>query len=131
MRYLLLTIMMVLLPLRGWMGNAMAADMAAQQIVAAVAQQAKGGAEAAMPADCPMMAALVTDAGADQVAAGSGPGPGLGCHGCDTCQLCLALAPFALSDVPAPPPSTQTGPAALSFRFISAERTTGFKPPIS
>jgi len=128
MRYLLLTIMIVLLPLRGWMGNAMAADMAAQQIVAAVAQQAKGGSEAAMPADCPMMASLVTDASADQVAAGSGPGPG---SGCDTCQLCLALAPFALSDVPAPPPATQTGPAALSFRFISAERTTGFKPPIS
>ncbi|MCZ8256917.1 MAG: hypothetical protein O9327_14785, partial [Polaromonas sp.] len=57
MRVLLLALMIALLPLRGWVGNAMAVDMAAQQVAMApqAALVAEAGAEAsAMPDDCPM-----------------------------------------------------------------------------
>ena len=50
MRYLLIALMIVLLPLRGWAGNAMAVDMAAQQVFMAQASTAAMVAEPAMPA---------------------------------------------------------------------------------
>jgi len=135
MRLLVLALMIALLPMRGWVGNAMAVEMAAQQ--ATQARQAAPGAEtgaeaAAMPEDCPML----TKASSPSGTAGNKQGPeapladSSHCKGCNTCQLCLALASFTWAD-PQPFAFTpHTSPAGGSL-FSSADRAPGFKPPIS
>ncbi|MFN3571704.1 MAG: hypothetical protein ACK4VX_15585 [Polaromonas sp.] len=122
MRYLLLALMITLLPVRGWVGNAMAVDMASQQALQA---QAEGKASAAMPEDCPMHAGAAAGA-ADDTATAAGH-----CNDCDTCELCLALASFSW-------PSGAMGgftPAGQApsggHPFSSAEGGTRLKPPIS
>lgn len=130
MRPLLLALLIVLLPLRGWMGDAMAAGMLAQQTYAmqsiaetAYTTLASGtlehhSADAAAPC-------------ADHAAAPSSPGDGKPCSSCPACDIChsVAHAPPMLIPLPthiagAPQPLPLLQPA-------SAERTAGFKPPIS
>jgi hypothetical protein len=130
MRILLLALMIALLPVRGWMGNAMALDMASQ----AVAQAQKTGAgvsaqaDAAMPPDCPMHAQQADpDAySADAAAAGT-----VHCNGCDTCELCLALATATWPDGVRPTITRHAAPLAAGYRFSSADRFSTQKPPIS
>lgn len=125
---LLLILMMVLLPLRAWVGDAMAINMAAQQVqVVQVVQATAPPSTEAMPDDCPMKAGGDSDLSADGVQAA---GTATTCN-CDTCDLCLALASLtfvnlgAASFIPhAPPPTSGT-------RFSSAERGINLKPPIS
>ena len=118
MRYLLLALMITLLPLRGWMGNAMAVDMASQQTVQA---QADVKELSVMPEDCPMHAGTATD---PVTAAGH-------CNDCDNCELCLALASFTRSAAAVGnfPPHAQLPSAGQPFS--SAESSTDLKPPIS
>ena len=131
MRYLLVALMIVLLPVRGWVGNAMALDMAAQQVLMAQAVASSPlafNAESPMPADCPMHAQATADAAAE---ASQTTGAGAHCNGCNTCQLCLALASFTWMD---PPTGVFTAPAApllTGLRFSSAESVSNLKPPIS
>ena len=122
MRYLLIALMIVLLPLRGWAGNAMAVDMAAQQVLMA---QAGAVSTAAMPADCPMHLQAVADK-ADQTS------PAVDhCHSCDTCQLCLALASWPPQDWPAGLTSRPGAPLLAGTSFRSADTAASIKPPIS
>lgn len=123
MRYLLIALMIVLLPARGWVGHAMAMDMAAQQVV--MAQTAVSAELAAMPEDCPMHAeaAGLMDKPAETASTH--------CNSCDTCELCLALASFSWIDVPAQAFAPQAGPATHGSRFSSADNVPGIKPPIS
>lgn len=121
MRHLLFAILIALLPVRGWVGNAMALDMAMQETVA-VSEQA------AMPADCPMH----VQGAADQDGNASQQGTtGAHCADCDTCQLCLALASFTWSDLPTGAWSRHSGPLDSGIRFSSADGVFGLKPPIS
>ena len=132
MRYLLVALMMVLLPLRGWAGNAMAVDMAAQQVLlaqtappAAVAAVEKEP-ESAMPSDCTMHVQATADkAGAGETTAGSH------CNGCNTCQLCLALGSFSWTSGSANPFQPHAAPSASPTLFSSAESAASLKPPIS
>ncbi|MFM9900205.1 MAG: hypothetical protein ACKVOT_04265 [Polaromonas sp.] len=119
--YLLLAVMVVLLPLRGWAGTTMAVGMAAQQVVAAQASPVAG-----MPDDCPMRlgaSSTPTNAPGDT---NSPP-----CSGCDTCELCLAMASFTTPQFHATPNRASTAPAAVLRGFVSADRARGLKPPIS
>ena len=128
MRYLLVALMIVLLPLRGWAGNAMAVDMAAQQVLMAQASTASTAAmvaEAAMPADCPMHLQAVADK-VDQTS-----GASTHCHSCDTCQLCLALASWAHMAWPAGAMSRPGAPLLAGTSFRSADTAASLKPPIS
>ena len=53
------------------------------------------------------------------------------CHGCGTCQLCMALVtgyPMALVSATYLP---QAVAQLATVSFSSAERAPGFKPPIS
>ena len=128
MRFLLIALMIVLLPLRGWAGNAMAIDMAAQQVLVAQSSEANTaaiGAESAMPVDCPMHMQPLDDR-ADQ--AGTA---GAHCHSCDTCQLCLAMASWAHSEWPAGTMSRPGAPLLAGHDFRSADSAASFKPPIS
>ena len=128
MRYLLITLMIVLLPLRGWAGNAMAVDMAAQQMLLAqvtIANSAAMVAESSMPADCPMLVQAVADK-PEQASPAS-----VHCHSCDTCELCLALAASTLTAWPADMMNPPDAPLLVSNAFQSANTAAGFKPPIS
>jgi hypothetical protein len=133
MRVLLLAVMIALLPVRGWVGHAMAVDMAAQQVMQAqqATPDAEPGVEAlAMSEDCPMHA----QASGPVEPAGDPGAPvaeGSHCKGCNTCQLCLALASFTWVG---PQPTAFTPhaePLAGGSNFSSADRASGFKPPIS
>jgi len=122
MRYLLLALMITLLPLRGWVGNAMAVDMASQQAV-----QARAGAQEppAMSEDCPMHAGITSETAAD-------PGTAAGhCNDCNTCELCLALASFTWTGVALSSFPPHAGPPSAGHPFSSAESVARLKPPIS
>ncbi len=119
MRHLLLALLIALLPVRGWVGNAMAVDMAAQRAVAVSGQ-------AAMPADCPMHAQAAEQSGGTD--AGTA---GTLCADCDTCQLCLALASFTWTDLPTGSWLPPSGLLDRSTRFSSADGVFSLKPPIS
>jgi hypothetical protein len=134
MRFLLLALMIALLPVRGWMGNAMAVDMASQAVAKAqktgsvVPASAVADADASMPADCPMHAQS-----ADQEAAVTDV-PVIGsvhCNACDTCELCLALATLTWPDLLPTAFTPHAAPLATGYRFSSADSFSSLKPPIS
>ena len=133
MRPLLFVLMIALLLLRGWTGDAMANDMALASLqqqpqqsttktiaahAHAISAEAHFDHESAMPAthDCPGHAADGADGH---------------CQSCDVCQAChsVALTPAALDA--APVFSSRTQPHAKAARFASAEASPGHKPPIS
>ena len=116
-RFLLIALMLVLLPLRGWAGDVMAVNMAATAVVQAKMDSLTS--QAAMPADCDMHAQPPTDNAT------------VYCSNCDTCEMCLALANLTFAtwtDIQQVPPST-----SLDFdaRFSDAVRALNLKPPIS
>lgn len=140
MRQLILALMIILLPLRGWMGDAMAMD-AAMETQVAVHSLADGGQPALGPVQsaassgpvslaggpghCPDHASATGgDAEADSEAAPQG-------QACTVCQVCHTVAmsadatPLAALLLPVLAPET-------SFhRFTSALPVPGLKPPIS
>lgn len=127
MRCLLITLMIVLLPMRGWAGNAMAVDMAAQQMLMAhisVASTAAMTAGSVMPADCPMHLQAVDDK------SGQAGTTAVHCHSCDTCQLCLALGSWTHTAWFADTMRRPASPLLADHDFRSAETTASFKPPI-
>ena len=128
MRYLVIALMIVLLPLRGWAGNAMAVDMATQQVLMmqdSAASTAAKLAASSMPADCQMHDQAVDDK-TDQVSRASAH-----CHSCDTCQLCLALASWTHPDWRAAANGRPGTPLLAASGFRSADTAASFKPPIS
>ena len=133
MRYLLIALMIALLPLRGWAGDAMAVDMAAQQMLVAQTSAANTAAmttASGMPADCPMHLQAVNAKAADDNSDQAGTLE-THCHSCDTCQLCLALSSWTHSVWSA---GTMGRPALLllaGYDFRSADAAASFKPPIS
>ena len=137
MRTLLLALMIALLPIRGWLGDAMAVEMVRHSLPAAslVAEEASPASVAA-DAHCheTMEAA---DSGMDAMAHhddGSSTNHGTDHQGCGTCTVCQVCHTVALGGTPlidivhgAP----QAPPAARTARFASAEPVLGLKPPIS
>ena len=117
----LLLVMIALLPLRGWVGEAMAGQMLQQQLagVEAVATQAT---QAAAHEDC-MGHATPAD---DSTAASP-----TDCPSCASCQVCssvaLAFNATALQPIAFSPPA----PTTFVHRFASAEPAPALKPPIS
>lgn len=144
MRFLWVVFLLVLLPLRGWAGQLMAVDMAMQQTAQAVAmaiavstnsadrlmQSHPSESMAVMPDDCPMHVEAtprgsmngVADASIDSVNH---------CSGCDTCELCLAIASFSVSRLTALPTHAGSTPDGWPRGFRSADRASRLKPPIS
>ena len=140
MRHIIVALMIALLPLRAWVGDAMATEMAsgapahtqiATEKVASSAHSARAlvafdhkssvqtPAEAA--ADC---AGHGTHAPATDVAAAH-------CESCSACQAChiVALSPLVThTDSFYKPPTLTHAPAA---QFASAVAALGQKPPIS
>lgn len=116
-RFLLIALMLVLLPLRGWAGNIMAVDMAATTVAQAMMAGATG--QTPMPADCIMQAQTPGDDVAAQ------------CCSCDTCELCLAVANLTPEPWAASPVIRHSSPLAVNASYSSATSGTHLKPPIS
>lgn len=112
-RYLVIAIMLVLLPLRGWAGDTMAVSMAS-----ATAAKASLGSQAAMTADCAMHMPTAADETASV------------CGNCDTCELCLAVANLSPAFWSANGMERHVSPAASSASFRSATKSSNLKPPI-
>lgn len=139
MRTLLLALMIALLPIRGWLGDAMAVEMVRHSLPAAslVAQEASP-ASVAVDAHC-HEAMEAADSGDMSTMAhhhddGNGSDHGTdhqGCGTCTACQVChtVALGGTPLIDIVHSAP--QAPPAAHAARFASAEPVPGLKPPIS
>lgn len=141
-----LVLMMVLLPLRGWAGTTMAVHMAAATAVQSAARLTTQPAPDDMPSDCPMRAGTSSssigtqppdvrrDAPAKLLPDSSGDSAGQvvpACSGCDTCELCVAMASFTAPAFSALPDSLRFTTAAVPHGFVSADRALRLKPPIS
>ena len=142
MRRLLLILMIALLPVRAWASDVMtvASAVPALKAIETIASYALSTRATArfnneistkltvdMPFDCPLPAQAVGNLAQDK---GGNPFKPL-CHGCHTCQLCMALVTgYPMVQVSAARlPQAMQHLAAISF--TSAERAPGYKPPIS
>ena len=128
MRRWLLVFLVLLLPLRGWVGEAMAGQMQEQRLAVAMAQQEHGAGHehhagghhadveaAAMPGDAHHEAATSADG-----------------HGCGTCASCQACSSFALSpSLPVIPAAgfSQPLPQSPQRAYTSVAPDLAFKPP--
>ena len=137
MRHLLVALMIALLPIRGWVGDAMAVDMAMQQVLMTQSSASgetlvsgRGAAlttSAAMPEDCPMSARNQDGKSVEGEPAGE---TAASCN-CNSCDLCLALATFTLPTLATAAFTPHADPPSRGTRFSSAERVFSLKPPIS
>ena len=140
MRTLLLALMIALLPIRGWLGDAMAVEMVRHALPASsmAAQEAFPASPALAAADAHCHEAMeAADSGMETMAhhdEGSSSDHGTDHQGCGTCTVCQVCHTVALGGTPlvdivhgAP----QAPPAAHAARFASAEPVLGLKPPIS
>jgi hypothetical protein len=110
-------VLVAVLVLRGWVGEAMAGQMLAMELATAQASAQM----AAMP-DCPGHAAM--DAAADDA------GQGMNCGSCLSCQAC-SLNALPTAAVAAAPSMIHAHPPSERVLFASAPAAPGFKPPIS
>ena len=139
MRLLLVAIMIVLLPVRGWVGDVMATRMAAPgALLQATGASTTGthvhaATDAAHDHVAQQLAALpVSNDCADHAGAGTGSlSDNSACKSCIVCQVCNTVAlelstAYFSGQLLAPwvPPSAAP-------RFASADRALGLKPPIS
>ena len=142
MRPLFFALMIALLPLRGWLGDAMATEMAVMQIGHALTAERRvagypgstASAESTQAAhhempvapaghDCgEAAAAAVSDAG------DSGDGHGVSCQSCGVCHTLALSRAFEASS---PAASAVSLSSSRTAPFASAEAARGQKPPIS
>lgn len=151
MRTLLLALMIALLPIRGWLGDAMAVEMVKHALPAA-ASAAASMATAATEAHCHeameaggdsgmgmgmgmgMQMSAGTDVSDDSVTHATHDNAGADHQGCGTCTACQVCHTVALGGMPLVDTvhsAPQAPPAAHASRFASAEPAQGLKPPIS
>lgn len=141
MRTLLLALMIALLPIRGWLGDAMAVEMVRHSMpatssvsvtVAAAAAEAHchEATQASDGMDMALHMGMADPAGSHDDGSHNGTDH-QGCGTCTACQVChtVALGGMPLIDIVHSAP--QAPPAAHAARFASAEPAPGLKPPIS
>ena len=137
MRHLILALMIVLLPLRGWAGDAMVTQMASAEIAiqtgASHAHQMldrtsfddQNQTSAAAPAKLDCHEQVASHQEADKTASND--------H-CGTCQACQACHSVAVLSSPLEVSASFTSPSLHPTRavaFTSAAAALGQKPPIS
>jgi hypothetical protein len=156
-RHLFFVLMIALLPLRGWVGDAMATQMAvyavhqagtassstqrtsesvATEIIAAGAgnTSATGSFDphttrAAMPSDCLEHAGASSADGASTDLAGNESGGS--CPDCAFCQACHTVALNGAEPNLSSTAHPSASPQPAAAQFASAEAALGQKPPIS
>lgn len=125
MRRWFVLLMIALLPLRGWVGEAMAGEMLGQHLAVAAAAQAQLA--QADPHDCMGHQLAAADGGTQQdTQSASGD-----CPTCASCQVCSSVVlSVDTARVPAPVFGSTLVPR-MGTPFASAEPAPAFKPPIS
>jgi hypothetical protein len=141
MRTLLLALMIALLPIRGWLGDAMAVEMVRHSLPAAallVSQQASSSGAMAAEAHCheamgadSSMDAMAHAAGSHDSSSNDNDADHQGCGTCTACQVCHTVALGGMPLIDTVHSAPQAPPAAHAARFASAEPAPGLKPPIS
>jgi hypothetical protein len=145
MRRFLLILMLALLPLRGWMGDVMAMEMAQQAVSpASIATYSIANSHHSTPGidrfDTPdVQPAHGVHPCPDHAAAPSGDGShedlqastSTECNTCTTCQVCHSVAVAMAAPVPAALAKAATAPLTPAPAFTSVVAARGFKPPIS
>ena len=149
MRRLVLIVMVLLLPLRGWAGAVMAVDMLAQNAANPSAVYSIGGAAAnldkyAAATATAEKAAFTSGPDGTSVAHGSCPGhadmaaaeasdadTNNRCDTCFSCQICHSVALASVMATTMTPNGTASPSQGGASHFASAELVGGFKPPIS
>jgi hypothetical protein len=131
MRRWLLLVMILLLPMRAWVGDAMAGQMLQQRAdaIAAGTAEANPAHHAAVRAhhDCDQHAGGMATA-ADAIAAT----PAVAADDCPTCASCQVCSSVALSPFVAFMPAagfSQAPPSSDAPWLSSAEQALAFKPP--
>ena len=140
MRHLFLIIMIALLPLRGWVSDAMATGMAATEVQSkqqiAIKIEANNADDAAAKANFDLET-MTTETG---LIAADCSDHAFGTHlhtadaHCDSCSACQACHTVALSPAAAEASAVfnlGTLPRAAAAQFASAEAVLGEKTPIS
>lgn len=128
----LLLLVILLLPLRGWMGHAMAAEPVEHGFVAmqAHAHAVEHGARAGHGHDCDdhghAATAQVEEAQPGQAAS---PQAQADCATCAICQACSSVALSPAPSAPATPVFSHPRPQTAQPAFASAEPAHLFKPP--
>jgi hypothetical protein len=116
MRTLVIALMIALLPLRGWVGDAMAAQTALPVLQAHTHTDASH-------VDCPLHGASAEA----QIASDDGTDSTAGCVACQICHtVAMEAAPLRLAVLSLP----RAVLASASSTFASAERALSVKPPI-
>lgn len=116
-RFMFIALMLVLLPLRSWAGNVMAADMYATSVLQA--KMASTASQTPVPPDCAMHSQAEPDDAAPH------------CSSCDTCELCMVIANLALAVCSADRLARQPSLLVFSVSFSSATSAANLKPPIA
>ncbi len=139
MRRFIFILMIALLPLRGWMGEAMATEMATMHLIAVQATNTPADATfnattedfssvssisaSAMPADCEMHAKAVSDASEASDASASN-------QSCTHCQSCHAAGLVCAVQIISAVTTHNPAPAAHVSLYASAKLALSQKPPI-
>ena len=138
MRHLFLIIMIALLPLRGWVSDAMATGMVTAQVQQQTAAKIvvthahEAGVQAHQDMEVVVADASQTAADcSDHAAGGADHAADTHCNSCSVCQAChtVVLSPTPTDGSTAFNPRTL--PSAVVAQFASAEAALGQKPPIS
>lgn len=134
MRRWLLILMLVLLPLRGWVGEAMAGDMLRQHGMPMATQaKAAGHAQHVSVPHCHEAVHAGQDCGKHAAPAASAPDAGSHAAGhaptCASCQACSSVALGPCVFAPEPVRFSHPRPLADPVTFTSAEPALAFKPP--
>jgi hypothetical protein len=127
MRRWFVLLLIALLPLRGVVGDAMAADMVAKHLATAQSAAATETAHHDMDPDCMGHSHVNSDAD-DGTSAMNDTSP---CPTCASCQVCSSVALAFAASLDVPPFFAQPRPVAAQPTFTSADPAAGFKPPIS
>ena len=142
MRRWILVLMIALLPVRGWVGDAMASAMVSDRLVATnsiaahadpMRSAASSDAQDVAPdhADCHGKAAMAASSEAPAQPTAATTQDGDACGSCTACQVChtVAMAVPVVTVTPVLP--HHATPPAMGQQFASAVPARGFKPPIS
>jgi cytochrome c553 len=120
MRRIIFILMIALLPLRGWMGEAMATEMAAMNIVATQATNTRAAADIAPEksmSDCDMHKAAKAESSEAQ-------------SSCTHCQACHATGLLSVVQITDFDQVRYAQPLARNNQFASANIAHSQKPPI-
>lgn len=143
MRHLLLILMIALLPLRGWAGDAMATGMAAGQVahmqkmqvatksIANKTQSAGGKADFYLEAAGLNGAQTLADCTGHGAADADADGDALHCETCSACQACHTVALAHAASSAASTFQAFALPDLAVDQFASADAALRQKPPIS